>query len=832
LDGPRAAPQLEAEGDFTAWRFGAVTARGGTLALWGHDLRQPRVDAEVRADSLRIGSRRLHDLGADLVLTGRTLRVVRAQASSGDTLVAAAGTLEPSAVDWLGLRAATTRLRLETLLLRLAAHEVRVEEPADVWWRDGVVHVDSLRLVTRGGTARLDGTVDRTARTLVVQAEAVGVDLAFAGGMLGAKAPLAGTAWGRLAATGGWDATRVDGDLHLTGGRWADLGLDSLDVVVASSPGAVELRQVRVTTPQGSVRGNLRLGVLPALGRLWGDRGALRRDFAPAPVAGTLLLDAVDVARWAARGDPLALPRWGARVSAEVTVAGTVGEPQLGAVGHGDQVYFGLRDVGSVDFDLAYADERLVVRRADIKNESETVRVTGHAPMRIDLARGITRRRDRPLGVKVVLPRSSFALVQRFVPFFEPALPGMDPGQVEAELDVSGTLAEPRVRGGFRVFDASFALRDMEELYREVNVVGQFEGATLRITELRGRTGREGTVTGKGYVELDGAAISKYEYEFDLVRVPVYSLPDVTATVSGPLTVRSERIGADAALVPYIRGTLDVAEALITMEFSSGADQELFDTDMPEWLSEVSLRAPDGNVRLRNSQVEADLAGTLRILRTRRQLELQGVVSVRRGRYLDLLNYFRITGGELDFGANPGFNPALDIEGESGRPGSRIYVHLTGSAMQPRLSFRSEQEGVEGAAQIEEQVLEHIGSRGAVASNALATVGGGLLRELQFLRGHDISVDPAGEDPSAVAGDRRNEFGVNLSTGFAISDNAYLVYTQGVKSDIQQKAAVEIDLRRWPLLLEATYERRNLTEGGPDQSQNAFDVNLKYRHEY
>jgi hypothetical protein len=830
IDGTPAAPRLEAEGTFTAWRWGPARARGGRLAIWGHDLRALRADAEVRADSLWLDGRQLHDLGADLELAGPVLRIARAQASHGDTLVAVVATLDSRAADWAGTRAATSHLRLETVLLRLGAHELRVEDPADVWWRGKHVRFDSLRVVTRGGSVRADGSLDFAARSLGVRAEAAGVDLAFVAAMMPAQPPLGGRAWGHVVAAGSFDATRIEGALHVTDGHWGDFAVDSLGVAVHSLAAGVEAGDVRIATPYGNVRGALRLGRLPAIARLWGETPAASRPFAASSIDGTLHLQDVDVARWVAHGDPGATPRFGARVSADVTLAGSLGAPRLQIEGHGEQVAVGPRGIGSVDFALDYADERLVLRHARVQNEEEQVRIRADVPLVIDFTRGIEMRREESFTAELVLPRSSFALLQRFIPIFEPGLPGMDPGQVEAELDVTGTIAAPQIRGVYRVYDASFTLRDMEEIYRDVDVVGEFVGSTLRFTQISARTGREGVVTGTGQLDLDGGVLSDYVYELDLVAVPVYSLPEVTATVDGHLQVRAARVGAET-IVPNIRGTLDVRDALITQEFTAGGD-ELFDTDTPEWLSDITLRAPQGNVRMRNSQVEADLAGSLRIVRTRRQLDLQGEVTVRRGRYLDLLNYFRITGGHLDFSANPGFNPALDIQGESGRPGNRVYVHLTGSAMAPQLSFRSEREGVEGAAQIEEQVIGRIGSGGAVASNALATVGGGLLRELEFLRGRNITVDPAGEDPWDEPGDTRNEFGVNLSTGFAVSDNAYLVYTQGVKSDIQQKAALEIDLRRWPLLLEAAYERRNLSEGGPDQSQNAFDINLKYRHEY
>jgi hypothetical protein len=96
-----------------------------------------------------------------------------------------------------------------------------------------------------------------------------------------------------------------------------------------------------------------------------------------------------------------------------------------------------------------------------------------------------------------------------------------------------------------------------------------------------------------------------------------------------------------------------------------------------------------------------------------------------------------------------------------------------------------------------------------------------------------VSIDPAEGDKAATTTNQSTNttFRYNVSAAREISNRVFLIYTQGVNSDLAQRVAVEIDINRW-LLLETLYERRSVTEAGIDQPQNAYELNFKYRYEY
>jgi translocation and assembly module TamB len=590
------------------------------------------------------------------------------------------------------------------------------------------------------------------------------------------------------------------------------------------------IEHLRVVTPHGTVDGTVRVGWLPALDRK-AHAERVRADLAPETISGSLRFESLELDRmWQAR-TPGSLPAdWRARLNGTIDVSGTVGNPSAVARGRVEDLAVGKQAMGRIGLDVQLENGSLVIRELAVTSDEQTLHAEGNLPVQVDLTRRPEILRDRELSGRITLPRSSFTVLERFVNIFEPPPGNVPRGEIEAELTLSGTVAKPELRGGARVYGASFMLRDLEEVYRDVDATGTFGGGKLTFESMTGTSGGGKVTARKGEIEFAHWRVKDYEFVFDLDRFTVWSVPEMSASVSGQLTVRGEDVGGRDP-IPNLRGTFDVHEAEITQEFTNNAENgpPLVDTDRPEWLCDVRLRAPKGRVWVRNSQIDAELAGNVDLVRSEEGLSTRGLATVRRGTYTLPFVRFEITRGELDFSRHPGLDPEFDVEAQTGRSGQRTYVTLTGSLSRPRLDFRSDRTELTSE-QIQQELVslstEDLG--GGIADLAEQTI-----RDLQLLE--HFSIDPASRTTS-----ERDEQGnprssglasYNVSAGRALSDRVFLIYTQGVKSDIQQRVSLEVDINRW-LLLESAYERRTITEAGPDQAQNAFDVNFKYRHEY
>jgi autotransporter translocation and assembly factor TamB len=665
-----------------------------------------------------------------------------------------------------------------------------------------------------------------------MRADLDGIDFEFVRRLLRFRPDVSGIATGWMEARGNIDHVHCSGRLAVSGGVFNGLEFDSLGVAVTSDADGTELRDLQLVTPHGALRGHLRIGLLPSLGRWFGPGPVpqqARTDVDAATIDGEFRFADLDLDRlWQARGTGTLPPRWSARLSSQLAISGTLGAPRLDMQGMANRIHITPVTVDSLAFDVAYADENLVLRKLDLNTEGQVLHAEGRVPARLHWRHSPQLLRDRPLEGVAVLPHSSFAIVEHFLPMFEPPPVSLPRGEVEGRLQAQGTLQALKLDGGFRVTKASFMLRDMEEVFRDVDAVGTFSGNKLVITELHGATGSKGRITGSGDVDLSGLRLTGYNFKLDLQEVTIRSVPDITAVVNGhEVKIQGHEVGN--RLIPEISGNVDVLRGEIRQEFSSeGGAEPIFATDVPPLYLNLTLRADRGDVWIRNSIVDAELEGNLTVTLDERGLGTEGEVRVRRGTYSYLVNRFDITRGVLDFSRGSGFNPQLDIEGQSGRPGERNYITLRGTATEPQLSFRSDRSD-RSSDEIQQDLFTAEGDRDQAAATAIADFAEQTLRDLRALP--SFSIDPALKEGSGPATNATNAYSYNVSAGTEISNRVWLVYTQGVNSDLGQRVAIEVDINRW-LLLGSSYERRDVTTTGLNQPQNAYDINLKYRHEY
>jgi autotransporter translocation and assembly factor TamB len=523
-------------------------------------------------------------------------------------------------------------------------------------------------------------------------------------------------------------------------------------------------------------------------------------------------------------------------VTARFNLEGTVGAPRVGAVGVVHDVRAAKTvQIDSLAFTARYADGDLEVQRFAAGAAGALLQAAGHVPLDLHLGRGVHLRREDGVAARVQLPKgSSFAVVTHFISFFVPPPAGLPLGTVAANLEVTGTAGAPKLRGDFRVDGASFMLKDMEEVYHDVHAVGLFEGEKLRLTELRGKSGPEGWVQGKGesWVAIKGLRVTDYQIGVDAAKVPVFSIPEMAALVSGHLDIRGVDVGLPQP-VPELRGSLQILEATITKDFESDSQTAdlIESTDRPEWLADLNLQAT-GRVWVRNSNADAELAGNVQLVRTKAGMDVKGLATVRRGYYGVYLERFEITRGELDFSRYPGFEPSLDIEGRRGRPSQRIYVHLTGRPSEPHLAFNSDQGGTSEELQQELLTALH-NDPGAAASSAFSQ----LLANFEYL--DSISIDPASSSGSSTTTSNEKSSTTsllqpyNVSAGLAITDRVFMTYTYGFnRSDLNQRVALELDVLRG-VLLSSAWEQRSVPsrQETTDSAQNAFQLDLKFRYE-
>jgi len=143
------------------------------------------------------------------------------------------------------------------------------------------------------------------------------------------------------------------------------LPFDSIRVDLQSDSFSMELRALRLITPQGSLGATGRIAYLPSV-RRWiqaekGSRSpeALAKAAVQAQIEmSNLQLDRIFMARQLGSEEP----DWAARFSADLALDGTVGEPRVTLEGRGEELVVDKAQADSLSFSLTYGDGRVDLR--------------------------------------------------------------------------------------------------------------------------------------------------------------------------------------------------------------------------------------------------------------------------------------------------------------------------------------------------------------------------------------------------------------------------------------------------------------------------------------
>jgi hypothetical protein len=414
-------------------------------------------------------------------------------------------------------------------------------------------------------------------------------------------------------------------------------------------------------------------------------------------------------------------------------------------------------------------------------------------------------------------------------------------GRGGAHVIISGPLDHPLYQGTVEVRDASFVMRNLQEVYREVSCDGILQGDELKVFNINGREGLRGKFSGEGVVLFQGLEMKTFDIRLDLERFLVASIPDLAVVVSGTDgRMTGVKVGPDSLLVPKFSGEFDVHKARYVGDFSeggSGVDPRQA-TVAPDWLADIRLHAQPRVAHIVNREMELDMGGDLNLVRNQAGLTLRGSLDVNKGRLIVFNNNFEVQRGRLDFSSELGFDPRLDLDAQTKyRMRSQyssnsiievIGVHVAGTLLQPEVTFSSERGYSKEAIQRMLLGLEpHATPEGDSSGLTNTSIAAGFnLLEREIARELDI-FDTFEIDQIQ----RQRETGNSgldplIGVGKYIGSDLYLKYAQGIRGE-DQDFIVEYQINQH-LLLQSEVRRR-IDE---NQGNATYNLDFKYRFEY
>jgi translocation and assembly module TamB len=424
-----------------------------------------------------------------------------------------------------------------------------------------------------------------------------------------------------------------------------------------------------------------------------------------------------------------------------------------------------------------------------------------------------------PLELKVAGAADLRALVG-----ISPRLEGHGAGRLDAEI--SGTRAEPRVEGTFRLLGAGLRVRGFPHGLEDLTGVVHFteSGATLdgvRGTLAGGRLGLEGTLA------FEGGRLASFDLrprgEGLALRWPegLRSLVDADLRLFGDEKRRFATGELEVRQAVYTRRH-DVASEILAMreppaEPSEGGGMSL----------DIRLRAP-GTLRIDNNLASLYARADFELRGTSEAPVLLGRAEVDRGRIYFQGRTYVIRHGSLDFANPTRLDPLFDIEAETRVQSYRVTLRVNGTlervtptlTSDPPLSALQILNLLAGADEATVAAMTAARSNEAqLAATGAATLAAGRISEEMGLErgaGKLLGLDRFSIDPSLLRSSGQTPT-ARVTLGKRITPDLNVIYAQDLSGTGERLIAVEYTLS----------ERFSLLLSRSDPEGFGFDVRLR-----
>jgi translocation and assembly module TamB len=271
---------------------------------------------------------------------------------------------------------------------------------------------------------------------------------------------------------------------------------------------------------------------------------------------------------------------------------------------------------------------------------------------------------------------------------FLPGLVQETSGRVEADLQVSGSWAEPELGGRLRLSEAGAYLPAAGIHLRGLLLEMQLAAEEIHIETLQVQSG-PGQLQGEGTLQLREGQLESFRGTLRGERFQAVNLPELRILATPDLQIEGNRKRVAVRgevrlpeLLVFGRDTsppVEVSRDVVIVDAPEGAPR-----DLPMTLDlQVRLILGD-RVLVRTQGIDARLEGSVLVrARSLDQITGQGEINVAQGTYAALGLKLRIDRGVLLFAGGPVDQPTLDILAVRPVGEVRAGVQVTGTPRQP-----------------------------------------------------------------------------------------------------------------------------------------------------
>lgn len=390
-------------------------------------------------------------------------------------------------------------------------------------------------------------------------------------------------------------------------------------------------------------------------------------------------------------------------------------------------------------------------------------------------------------------------------------------GRVQADVQVTGTLAAPQVYGTVQLTHGLLQLSHTGVAYRDIQMQVTGEGTHLTLTRLHAASG-DGTLAMTGSVELAGRAIHAVSVDLQMQRFMAVYTPDLEAEMAAVLALR----GTPQDL--FLTGTITLPKARAQWDGTLGAGRDTVQpwqltvdgvygagaplvpttsagmvaadqTSLAFLRTAVQLELPR-NVWVRAPGSAIELQGTLMVTKERAAAwHLHGSLDTLRGFASFHSGQFVIDHGRVIFSGAPALDPLLDLVLTREVANYVVAIHVGGRATTPHLRLSSTPD----LPQADIVTLLVVGKttdrltaaeRSVLSQQAQQIVGTVAVGEVEQLLAKPLGFDSVDVQTADKLGNGK------VSVGRYVTQDLFLSYERQIGNDNSSKVGIEYSINR------------------------------------
>jgi translocation and assembly module TamB len=269
-------------------------------------------------------------------------------------------------------------------------------------------------------------------------------------------------------------------------------------------------------------------------------------------------------------------------------------------------------------------------------------------------------------------------------------------GPVSIGADISGTGANPVIRGSLRSTQARLESAVTGTVITNIAATGRFNGSRLLVDKLSGQTRGGGTIAGRAAFDFAAEKGIGMDVSLDAQNAQLINRDDIGAIVTGPITIRSDggsgTIGGDVRLV---RGRFQLGRAAAvatipqfdTVELNRPDDED--DVQRPlSWKLDIDVDSRN-QLAVTGLGLDSEWRGKLHLGGTIDNPAINGRVDLVRGGYEFAGRRFDLDRGAIRFLGETPPDPLLDITAKANLNGVSATITVSGTGQKPEIHFSS-----------------------------------------------------------------------------------------------------------------------------------------------